>query len=60
MMEKYGVSDKVDQMKQELEQVRKELHELRNLSEKTASTTGRVIDLQKREGQLIAAISSHS
>ena len=60
MMEKYGVSDRVELMKGELAKVKTELQQLRNSTEKTASTTSRIIDLRNREGELAAEISRQS
>lgn len=59
-MEKYGVNDRVGLMKEELEEVRRKLKILRGTDEKTASIVNQIIDLQNREGSLIAAIAEQS
>lgn len=59
-MEKYGVSDRVQLMKDELKELQEKLAHLRSTQEKTASIVEEIVNLQEREGFLIAEISRQS
>ena len=59
-MEKYGVSDKVQLMKDELKGLQAKLANLRSSQEKTASVVEEIVNLQEREGFLMAEISRQS
>jgi hypothetical protein len=59
-MEKYGVSDKVELMKEELAELQAKLVHLRSTDEKTASIVEEIVNLQEREGFLIAEINRQS
>lgn len=56
-MEKYGVSDRAALQRKELAQVRAKISKLRNSDEKTAAVTNELVELQRRESDLIASLA---